>query len=80
MKGKLRKIVVGDSYSFCIKYVIGSEYRIGAKKCKLVDFIVTPNEGEPDSIDIYVSDGDSTFCWKTIDTKPLEKEYDANFS
>ena len=80
MKGSLRKIVVGDSYSYCIKYVIGSTYNIGAKKCKLTGFIVTPREGKPDSIDIYVKDDNSTFCWKTINREPLEIEYDANFS
>lgn len=79
MKGHIRKVVVGDSFSFCIKYVKGSEYRVGPKKCKLTDFITSDKDGD-ESIDIYVSDGNSQFLWKTINSKPLEIEYDVNFN
>lgn len=71
----MRKVVVGDNYNFCIKYVKGSQYKIGTRTCKLVDFI-SQDDG---SIDIYVEDDSSTFLWKTVNTKPLEIEYDANF-
>lgn len=79
MKGNIRKIIVGDNYTFCIKYVKGVEYKIGSKKCKIVDFIDNGTEKDPFSIDIYVSDDISTFLWKTIGTKPLDIEYDVNF-
>ena len=77
MKGSLRKIIVGDNYTYNIKYVKGAEYRVGTKKCTITDFLV--NE-ETQEIDIYVSDGNSSFLWKTIGSKPIEIEYDANFS
>lgn len=77
MQKNIRKIIVGDNYSYNIKYVKGAEYRVGTKKCTITDFIV--NE-EDDSIDIYVTDGNSGFLWKTIVSKPLEIEYDVNFS
>jgi hypothetical protein len=77
MKSNIRKIIVGDSYSNCIRYVKGTEYRVGAKKCILQDFL--PNEDKEGSLDIYVSDGKSTFVWKTIHGEPLEVEYDGNF-
>jgi len=76
MKGTIRKIIVGDNYNFCIKYVKGSEYRIGHRVCTLVDF---QKEEGSESIDILVNDSKSTFLWKTINSKPLEIEYDANF-
>lgn len=76
MQKNIRKIIVGDNYSHNIKYVKGVEYRIGNKKCVLTDFII--HEGK--LIDIYVTDGNSTFLWKTILSAPLEIEYDANFS
>ncbi len=76
MKGSIRKLIVGDNYSFNIKYVKGAEYRVGPRKCKITDFIL--NE-EDNSIDIYVSDGQSKFLWKTIYKEPLEIEYDVNF-
>ena len=76
MQKNIRKIIVGDNYSYNIKYVKGAEYRVGSKKCTITDFIV--HEGT--IIDIYVTDGASTFIWKTINSAPLEVEYDANFS
>jgi hypothetical protein len=79
MKGNIRKIIVGDNYSFNIKYVKGSEYRVGGTKCKLVEFISNGTEDKPQPIDIYVNDGESTFIWKTINAQPLEIEYDINF-
>tara|TARA_R110000851_G_scaffold27764_5_gene77889 strand:- start:5192 stop:5419 length:228 start_codon:yes stop_codon:yes gene_type:complete len=75
MKGTIRKIIVGDNYTHNIKYVKGTEYRVGATKCKITDFLETKS-----GIDIYVTDGNSTFLWKTIIKEPLEIEYDANFS
>lgn len=75
MKGTIRKIIVGDNYTHNIKYVKGIEYRVGAIKCKITDFLETKG-----GIDIYVTDGKSTFLWKTIIKDPLEIEYDANFS
>lgn len=77
MKGTIRKIIVGDNYTYNIKYVKGTEYRVGVKKCTITDFIIKEGTQE---IDIYVSDGNSTFLWKTINSTPLEIEYDANFS
>ena len=77
MQKNIRKIIVGDNYSYNIKYVKGAEYRVGVKKCTITDFIV--NE-EDNSIDVYVSDGNSRFLWKTIGATPLEIEYDVNFS
>jgi hypothetical protein len=75
MKGNIRKIIVGDSYSYNIKYLKGTEYRVGPRKCTITDFITNEDE----SIDIYVTDGTSVFIWKTIISKPLEIEYDVNF-
>jgi len=75
MKGSIRKIIVGDSYNFNIKYLKGTEYRVGPRKCTITDFITNEDE----SIDIYVTDGTSVFIWKTIISKPLEIEYDVNF-
>ncbi len=40
MKGNIRKIIVGDNYSLNIKYVKGSTYRVGERKCVITDFIV----------------------------------------
>jgi len=77
MKLNIRKIIIGDDLSNCIRYVKGVEYRVGNKKCVLEAFL--PNEDDKDSIDLYVSDGKSTFIWKTISIKPLEVEYDGNF-
>ena len=77
MQKNIRKIIVGDNYSYNIKYVKGAEYRVGVKKCTITDFIV--NE-EDNSIDVYVSDGNSRFLWKTIGATPLEIEYDVNLS
>lgn len=73
----IRKIIVGDNYTYNIKYVKGVEYRIGALRCTITDFIQKEDSNE---IDIYVTDGKSTFIWKTINSTPLEIEYDANFS
>lgn len=78
MKGSIRKIIVGDNYTFNIKYVKGSTYKVGERKCTLVDFLVIETDGK-EQIDIYLSDGNSTFLWKTINTPPLEYEYDVNF-
>ena len=78
MKLNIRKIVSGADYSNCIRYVKGSEYRVGPKKCVIEDFM--QNEVYPTAVDIYVNDGDSTFLWKTLHKEPLEVEYDANFS
>jgi len=75
MKGNIRKIIVGDNYSLNIKYVKGSTYRVGERKCVITDFIVQ----EENIIDIYVTDGNSTFIWKTVNSNPLEIEYDVNF-
>lgn len=75
MKGNIRKVIVGDNYSYNIKYVKGSTYKVGERTCTLTDFLVNENE----EIDIYVTDGNSTFIWKTINSKPLEVEYDVNF-
>lgn len=75
MQKSIRKIIVGDNYSLNIKYVKGTEYRVGNKKCTITNFIV-----QDDSIDIYVSDGSSNFLWKTINSRPIEIEYDVNFS
>ncbi len=75
MKGNIRKIIVGDSYSYNIKYLKGTEYKVGPRKCTITDFITNDDE----SIDIYVTDGTSTFIWKTIISKPIEIEYDVNF-
>lgn len=77
MQQNIRKIIVGDNYSYNIKYVKNAEYRVGVKKCTIVDFIV---DEETNHIDIYVTDGKSVFLWKTINSKPLEVEYDVNFS
>jgi len=77
MQKNIRKLIVGDNYSYNIKYVKGAEYKVGTKKCIITDFII--NE-ETNSIDIYVTDGDSKFLWKTIGSIPLEVEYDVNFS
>ena len=75
MKGNIRKIIVGDNYSFNIKYVKGSIYKVGVRKCELVEILIN----EEEDIDLYVNDGNSTFIWKTINSKPLEVEYDVNF-
>lgn len=76
MKAKnIRKIIVGDNYTYNIKYVKGVAYRVGAIKCELTDFILL----DDDTIEIYVTDGKSTFLWKAITQKPLEIEYDVNF-
>lgn len=75
MEGNIRKIIVGDSYTYNIKYVKGSTYKVGERKCTLTDFIVRDER----TIDIYVTDGNSTFIWKTINSSPLEIEYDVNF-
>ncbi len=75
MEGTIRKIIVGDNYSFNIKYVKGVEYRVGSLRCKITNFITK----EDNSIDIYVTDGKSNFLWKTVTSKPLEIEYDVNF-
>lgn len=77
MEKNIRKIIVGDNYSYNIKYVKGAEYKVGVKKCKITDFLV--NE-ETNNIDIYVTDGESQFLWKTICSTPLEVEYDVNFA
>jgi len=76
MQQSIRKIIVGDNYSYNIKYVKGAEYKVGPRKCVITDFV----SKEDGAIDIYVSDGDSIFKWKTINTDPLEVEYDVNFS
>jgi hypothetical protein len=76
MQQNIRKIIVGDNYSYNIKYVKGAEYRVGAKKCTITDFIV---DEQSEQIDIYVTDGNSRFLWKTVNAKPLEVEYDVNF-
>ena len=75
MKGKIRKIIVGDSYTYNIKYVIGSTYKVGERKCVLTEIIFN----KEDEIDLYVNDGNSIFIWKTLNSKPLETEFDANF-
>lgn len=80
MKRTIRKIIVGDNYTHNIKYVKGVEYRIGANKCELVDFISHGEYPDVAPMEIYVNDGKSTFLWKTIKQEPLEVEYDANFS
>lgn len=77
MEKHIRKIIVGDNYSYNIKYVKGVEYRIGNKRCEITDFVL---HDEDSRIDIYVTDGKSTFIWKTINSAPLEVEYDANFA
>ena len=79
MKGSIRKIIVGDSYTYNIKYVKGSTYKIGTRTCTLTDFIIDETNPKKPSIDIYVTDGSSKFIWKTINSKPLEVEYDGNF-
>lgn len=79
MKGSIRKIIVGDSYTYNIKYVKGSTYKIGTRVCTLTDFIVDETDPENPTIDIYVTDDNSKFIWKTVNSKPLEIEYDVNF-
>jgi hypothetical protein len=76
MKGTIRKIIVGDNYTYNIKYVKGSIYKVGVRKCEIVEILINADETE---IDLYVNDGNSTFIWKTINAKPLEVEYDVNF-
>lgn len=80
MNRTIRKIIVGDNYTYNIKYVKGIEYRIGGSKCTLTDFIFYGEHPDVAPIDIYVNDGKSSFLWKTIKKEPLEVEYDANFS
>lgn len=80
MKRTIRKIIVGDNYTYNIKYVKGIEYRIGQNRCTLTDFISHGEHPNVAPIDIYVNDGKSSFLWKTIKPEPLEIEYDANFS
>lgn len=79
MKGNIRKIIVGDTYTYNIKYVKGSTYKVGERTCTLTDFILDESDPNKPTIDIYVTDGNSTFIWKTINSKPLEIEYDVNF-
>lgn len=76
MKSNIRKIVVGESYSHNIKYLKGAEYQVGKIRCTITDFVLNDDGG----IEIYVTDGKSRFIWKEINEKPLEVEYDVNFS
>lgn len=75
MKGNLRKVIAGDNYSYCIKYVKGSDYKLGGTTCKITDLLFNDDK----QIEIFVNDGNSTFLWKTLYKKPLEVEYDVNF-
>tara|TARA_R110002167_G_scaffold331706_1_gene538389 strand:+ start:30513 stop:30755 length:243 start_codon:yes stop_codon:yes gene_type:complete len=73
-----RKVVVGDNFENCIRYVKGATYQIGKNRCEITNIIVS--ETDPNEIEIYASDGDAQFRWKTIAKKTvLEKEEDANF-
>jgi len=80
MKATIRKVIVGDSYSYCIKYIKGTEYKVGSRRCTITD-ILPLGEGEVlTPLEIYVTDGNSTFLWKTIYKGVLEVENDVNFS
>lgn len=77
-KSNIRKIIIGESFTNSIKYQKGSTYKLPSGDCALTDFI--ENEEDPDLIDIYLSDGESKFLWKSLSTKMLlEIEYDSNF-
>lgn len=78
MNSSIRKIIAGKNISNCLYYVKGTEYTLGRDKYKLSEII--PNEKDPDSLDFYLTDGESQFLWKTIAPRMiLEVEYDVNF-
>jgi hypothetical protein len=77
MIANYRKIIVGDSFSNCVRYVKGSKYRLGGKECTLTDFLPSQKEG---CIDIYVSNNGVQLLWKTIpEDQCLEVEHDVTF-
>lgn len=78
MDNSIRKIIAGENISNSIRYVKGVSYRLGKDEYKLSEII--PNEANPESLDLYVSNGKGQFMWKTINKKMiLEVEYDVNF-
>ena len=73
-----RKIVVGESWSNCVFYVIGSTFTLGKGRYKVSHIV--ENDSDPTKADIYVSQGDDLRLWKTLDLPTaLDIEYDVNF-
>ena len=73
-----RKIIVGDNFLNCIRYVKGSSYTMGDKRNKICTIVDSGSNSK--EIDIYAEDKGTKFLWKSINKKTLlEKEYDANF-
>jgi hypothetical protein len=78
MESSIRKIIAGENITNSIRYVKGVSYRLGKNEYSLS--AILPTEADPDSFDLYVTDGKGQFLWKTIFSKMiLEKEYDLNF-
>lgn len=78
VKPNIRKIIVGESFSNCIKYQKGSTYKLPTGACILTDLL--GNDQESGLIDLYLSRNGAKFLWKSIDVKMLlEVEYDSNF-
>jgi hypothetical protein len=78
LKPNIRKIIVGESFSHCIKYQKGSTFRLPGGPCLLTDLL--QNEGDPELIDLFISSNDSKILWKSVSIKMLlEVEYDSNF-
>lgn len=78
MNGSIRKVIAGENISNSIRYVKGVSYRLGKDEYQLSELV--PNTADPDSLDLYVTDGKGQFLWKTLSSKMvLEIEYDVNF-
>lgn len=74
----LRKIVVGDNYQHCIKYIVGKYYNLGESQGKITAII--QSEEDPKLLDMYVKIDGETVYWKSVKiSKCLDFENDVNF-